>query len=218
MVELDFQEVFRSYGEIYNHILSIIYPAKKNTGFPERNLSVNFSKAYEQVMEKKNHDVISWFEFQFGEDDRYHVDLVLLDNTTKELFIVESKRFSNPNKKMEEIGQDINRIYSFKNELQEEQKIQEEKKSQEKQIRINMKEIKHIYGVILADVWLETPLKREIYGSYQNRSFVSDYINKMSNDVKKLDESYYCLDVVGKYNWIKNYKLVSFVWELTDKS
>ena len=212
MVELDFQEVFRSYGEIYNHILSTIYPAKKNTGFPERNLSVNFSKAYEQIMGNKNHDVVSWFEFQFGENDRYHVDMVLLDNTTKELFIIESKRFSNPNKKMEEIGEDIKRIHLFKNELIKEQKLQEE------QIRINMEEINHIYGVILADVWLETPLKREIYRSYQNNSFMRDFANKLKY-YGKLNESYYCLDVVGKYKWIdNNYKLVSFVWELTDES
>ena len=80
-----------------------------------------------------------------------------------------------------------------------------------------MEEITHIYGVILADVWLETPLKRDIYRAYQNKSFMSDFVNELSND-RKLDESYYCQDIVGKYEWLENYKLVSFVWELTDNS
>ena len=44
-----------------------------------------------------------------------------------------------------------------------------------------------------------------------------DFAKKLLYD-GKLNESYYCVDVVGKYKWIKNNKLVSFVWELTDKS
>ena len=204
MTNISIQEVFKSYEEIYEHILNSIYPSKGSTGFSERNLSVNFSKAYEQVAKNKKHDAVSWFEFQFGNKNRNHVDLVMLDNTSKELFIVESKRFSNPKRKMKEMGWDIERIYSLQNELNDQQH------------RINMNEINHVYGVILADVWLENPLKCSIYKSYINKSFLSDYANELDYD-GDLEESYFCQDVIGKEEWLKGYKLISFIWELKDK-
>ena len=90
-------DVFDRYAEQYSAILNKIYPSKGSTGFTERNLSVNFSKAYEDIAGKDS--AISWFEFQFGAKSRQHVDLVLLDYLSKELYIVEAKRFSNPTKK-----------------------------------------------------------------------------------------------------------------------
>lgn len=44
-------EVFENYKNNYVKIFDMIYPAKGNTGFPERNLSVNFAKAYEKMFE-----------------------------------------------------------------------------------------------------------------------------------------------------------------------
>lgn len=45
-------DVFGEYQGIYKKILGSFYPAKNSTGFQERNLSVNLSKAYEKVAEK----------------------------------------------------------------------------------------------------------------------------------------------------------------------
>ncbi|MCI7773417.1 MAG: hypothetical protein MR514_06100, partial [Succinivibrio sp.] len=99
------ESIFNLYKSRYLRIFEKIYPARNSTGFPERNLSVNFTKAYETYY--SNCDVISWFELQFGENDNYHLDAVVANYTTKEIFLVEAKRFSNPAKKKEEIKEDI---------------------------------------------------------------------------------------------------------------
>ena len=56
--------VFLRYGDMYREILNEIYPAKNRTGFSERNLSVNFSKAFEKIACESGQKAISWFEFQ----------------------------------------------------------------------------------------------------------------------------------------------------------
>nr|MCR5719802.1 hypothetical protein [Lachnospiraceae bacterium] len=55
-------KIMEEYKQIYEKIFKTMYPAKNSTGFPERNLSANYSKAYETV----NTNAITWFEFQFG--------------------------------------------------------------------------------------------------------------------------------------------------------
>jgi hypothetical protein len=45
-METQFNEIFDTYQKRYESILAILYPAKNNTGFTERNLSVNFANAY----------------------------------------------------------------------------------------------------------------------------------------------------------------------------
>ena len=55
-----FLDVFENYRYNYQRIFSILYPSKNSTGFTERNLSVNFANAYEQI----NPSAITWFEFQ----------------------------------------------------------------------------------------------------------------------------------------------------------
>ena len=85
------ESIFNLYKSRYLRIFEKIYPARNSTGFPERNLSVNFTKAYETYY--SNCDVISWFELQFGENDNYHLDAVVANYTTKEIFLVEAKGF-----------------------------------------------------------------------------------------------------------------------------
>ncbi len=191
------QETFDTYGRIYEHIFRELYPAKNSTGFPERNLSVNFSKAYEKVAEERNQNVVSWFEFQFGEKNNNHVDLVILNKTSKEFIIVESKRFSNPIKKIEEMGKDIQRIYALERELRTDND------------RIHIDEMEHVYGVILADVWLGPKMKDIIYDSYQSKSFISNFANELSW-FKDLKEDYY----ITEFSELSAYKLLSIVWRM----
>ena len=40
------QEVFINFEKEYQNVFSSFYPSLEGTGFQERNLSVNFSKAY----------------------------------------------------------------------------------------------------------------------------------------------------------------------------
>lgn len=67
-----FLDVFENYRYNYQRIFSILYPSKNSTGFTERNLSVNFANAYERI----NPSAITWFEFQFGENNNLHLSLI----------------------------------------------------------------------------------------------------------------------------------------------
>jgi hypothetical protein len=200
----NYDTVFSNYGDLYREILSCIYPAKNSTGFSERNLSVNFSKAFEKTACESGQKAISWFEFQFGERNNLHADAIIINWTTSEMLIVESKRFSNPNKKMQEIGRDIDRIYNLIEELKE-------CNSNNTNVRINISSIKHFYGVILADVWTETEYKEEILDSFDKECFLTSFKDSLSyhHDIKQVKYNHYSLnDIVG------NYHLVSLWWEL----
>lgn len=198
-------EIFDSYGFLYRKILDNIYPAKNSTGFPERNLSVNFSKAYESVALHNNQEAFTWFEFQFGKSNNLHVDAVIINNSTKELFVIESKRYSHPASKMKEIGEDIDRIYLFVDELKRE--------NDSDIFRIKVDLFEHIYGVILADVWSETPQKTDILQAYKDGMLLEKYSDDMKHlhDIKNVD---YDIQSFSDNEDVKKYHLVSFVWKL----
>lgn len=105
-----FLAVFENYRYNYQRIFSLLYPSKNSTGFTERNLSVNFANAYERI----NPSAITWFEFQFGENNNLHYDAVIIDTENKRLLLIESKRFSNPHTKIASIANDIDRIQNVK--------------------------------------------------------------------------------------------------------
>ena len=187
MIEM-LEQVFKNYKKIYNTILLDFdfYPSLGSTGFQERNLTVYFSKAFDETYGNQN--VISWFELQFGEKRNCHFDCVII--TKSEIFFVESKRFSNPNDKIESVSSDIERIQSF---------INEKFDSDERFMKYKNHDV---YGVILSDVWLETPVKKDIREQFINKSFFKQF--GLGN---------------GEYNVIdfdiyRGYSLLSFVWNL----
>lgn len=214
------REVFEYYREIYKTILSNIYPAKHSTGFPERNLSVNFSKAYETVAANAGETAVSWFEMQFGEKNNLHVDAVIINETVGDMLILESKRFNSPLKKAKQIVKDINRIYDFVLELQNENKQKKDI------IRIDLSKINHCYGIILADVWTETDIKKDILRSYiagledpcSKESFLNKYCINDFPDREFSDLAYDVCNMkdtfVRDYNYNK-YNLVSFIWKIS---
>lgn len=185
-------DVFEKYKKNYDRIFKVIYPAKNSTGFPERNLSVNFAKAYENVFD----NTVTWYELQFGIKNNRHIDAVIIDIKNKRIIFIESKRFSNPSKKVNEINDDIDRINSLKEELLN---------NSDKRIS-DIKTYK-FYGIILADIWLETKTKKEIFNEYKDKTFIK---NKYPSF--ELKELYY--DIREFNNIIDNYKLLSFLWKL----
>lgn len=194
--------VFDEYRNLYEHILERIYPAKNSTGFPERNLSVNFSKAYERIANANNEDAYSWFEFQFGERNNLHVDAIILNDTTHELIIVESKRYSNTEKKIREVGEDIDRIYEFSEEIRKED-------------RIPLYENEHIYGVILADLWKETNTKEQVLQAYDEKNFLKKYSEKLRNIHQPENEQYFTFLINGsRMRKAKPYYLLSILWQI----
>ncbi|MCM1523475.1 MAG: hypothetical protein NC120_03360 [Ruminococcus sp.] len=210
-MDIDRQDaVFKRYGSIYETILSNVYPAKNSTGFPERNLSVNFSKAYEASARIADETAFSWFELQFGENNRFHADAVIINKTVGDMLIVESKRFSDPAKKIKEIAEDIERIHDLITELKSENDCGI--------LRIDMSKINRCYGVILADVWTETQLKKDILDSYSSGvqdpesevSFLNKFCGDFIQDRKFSNLSYNVYNVKE----IRSYNLVSFLWQV----
>lgn len=190
-------EAFVLYQDIYRNILNNMYPAKGTPNFPERNMAINFSKAYETVALKKGHRACSWFEFPFGDKNNLTMDAVMVDPKGWELVVVEAKRYNNPLSKMQGVRKDIDRIYELVSELNNEE-------------RIDMNRIRHIYGVILADVWDETPMKHKIIEAYQNGQILEEYSAAMANEYRAegAESHAQCADEDLKYY------LVSMVWEV----
>ncbi|MCD8090596.1 MAG: hypothetical protein LUD81_08270 [Clostridiales bacterium] len=153
-------EVLNGFGEIYNRIFKNFYPSKGSTGFTERNLSVNFSKAYEKTAEKYGEEAFSWFELPFSENGRKHLDGVIVNVSLKEILLIEAKRYSDPPEKIPEILKDFLRITNTDWEYEF------EKDRSGKEAALKAKEYK-IFGLVIADVWLETKTKRNIYEFYK---------------------------------------------------
>jgi hypothetical protein len=137
-----FDETARRYAKIFKGY----YPAHGSTGFTERNLTNNFVSSLEKVHE----NCIPWFEAPIDVVNKKHIDAVVFAPDLKSSVMIESKRFNNPNAKMKEIFGDLDRIRNESNQATIEKGI--------KGFEISKK-----YGVLLADVWIETKLKKQIF-------------------------------------------------------
>jgi len=207
------KQIFIEYGKLYANLLEKIYPAKNSTGFAERNLSVNFAKAYEKMAEGNNQEIYTWYEFQFGEKNNLHVDAVIINETAKELLIIESKRYNNPQEKIKEVGKDIYRIQELVDELKRE--------NTEGIYRIKLNQMERCRGIILADVWAETDAKREILEAYtkgienhrDSGAFLKKYERTLGIDASEL-EVQYDVQSFKTIDAVKNYNLVSFWWDI----
>ena len=206
---MEIERILKQYKKNYSRIFESIYPSKNSTGFTERNLSVNFAKAYEQMYPQ----AFTWYEFQFGQNNNLHYDAIIINPQKKELIIIESKRFDKLPKKVNEVYEDINRINSFRTSY-----------FAEFAERIPSLANYAIKGVILADVWTETESKTKINESFQNRTFIENYFP----DLYKIQASwffngyYFNLDFstiksspVRDNRYIRDtYHLLGIVWDV----
>lgn len=199
-----FKTVFSEFRQNYIDILNVLYPSKNSTGFTERNLSVNFAKAYEQIVPTAH----TWYEFQFGTKNNLHFDAIIVDAARKELLIIESKRFSNPTKKMQEVKDDIIRINKASTVYRS-----------EFETRINGFEHYSIYGVVLADVWTENRNKIQIKNEFQNASILDAFSEESIISQEQLKS---CLCFVESfenrtpYEWVNtDYSLLGLVWKVS---
>lgn len=193
--------IFDKYQNLYAKIFKCMYPAKNNTGFPERNLSVNFSKAVEEVFPS----ACTWFEFQFGPKNNFHFDAVIVIPEVKTVLVVESKRFSNPAEKTRGIQNDMDRINMIKKAY-----------FSEFAERIPGFSAYTVCGVILADVWTETKRKEEIKQSFENGNFIETFLPSMEADHFHNGSYHVCgFEGVTDYQSLNNnYYLVSMMWEV----
>lgn len=159
----DFNSIISKFHDQYKRIFHYYYPAHGSTGFTERNLSVNFARAIETT----SSDTFAWYEVPLDRKIE-HFDAMVVNMAAKEIYIIESKRFTNPKKKLKEVAYDIQRITNKNN-----QHIVQKK--------LKMTDIEEytVYGVILADVWLETTPKKEIFKNW-NETFFNEFNEELS--------------------------------------
>ena len=140
------------------------------------------------------------FEFQFGEINNLHYDALIINPKLKVILLIESKRFSNPSKKLKEIDSDIVRICESTNQFRSDFD------------RIDDFDDYKVVGVVLADVWTESKQKSNILESFRNQTFLTEFIMpSVSSPV------YYVIDFnsTKKYEVIRDtYHLTSVVWNI----
>ena len=202
------EEVFINYEKEYQNIFSSFYPALESTGFQERNLSVNFSKAYEKTYPSDK--VFSWFELQFPNEDNenvYHFDCLIINITRNEIFFIESKRFKSVKRQEDRCKKDIERIEKY---------INDPKGFLYDKRFVDFLSFKK-YGLILADVWQESPGKINIYERFLNKEIFKEDVSSKKNILHKVIRFNYEENGI-RINPLKEskteYDLLAFVWEL----
>lgn len=209
---METNKIIAKYKENYNSIFEKIYPSKNSTGFTERNLSVNFAKAYESFYP----NAITWYEFQFGEKNNLHYDAIIVNHEHREIVVIESKRFSNLFKKITEVGADIERICDF-----------DKKYFEEFAERIPNLEQYSLIGVILADVWVESENKTALKNSFKESFFIQRYQEYFPRHIANQDSwflngQYFCKDFsditpvpLKRKNTIpEEYYLLGMIWDI----
>ncbi len=181
--------------EEYQKIFRNMYPAQDSTGFTERNQVFLFvNSLVRRLREAGDEDAIQWFELPL-ENKNKHIDGFVYSPKFKTVFYVEAKRINEQDKK-EEIRKDIKRIIEFSHD--------------HKKIFENHYEIFKVnkeYGIILADVWLETDWKKMVpawwSGEAGGNSF-QDYLQS-DNDIGSNWEN----STQRVMNFVEKYKSVS---------
>lgn len=160
-------EVFYEYKKVYQNIFCRIYPSTGRTGFTERNQTVNFSKAYEYVA--RYDACATWFEFEF--DTTNHYDAIIINNSRKEIILLEAKRLTSITQQIDSVLRDVKRIKDFPSKTLMDSRFS------------NMLDYK-VYGLILMDVWDETNSKREVpdWFKVEKGGFIDKKFGKTSED------------------------------------
>ncbi len=209
-------EVFDCYARQYTSILKYLWPAKGNTGFTERNLTCNFSKAYEKITLEKGKDAYTWFEFQFGDDNDQHYDAIIVNPTDKKIIVIESKRFNTQVSKIRSVNKDIHRITEFPDALKKEVLRNEVEK-----MRIYDFEKFEVWGMILADVWDEKrdgdkgDLRSKIADEFRDGTFLDHetQVEFNSSDLCGLKYKYISFE---HQEHAEKYRLLSFYWRVRE--
>jgi hypothetical protein len=144
------EKAFDGLHKRYCKILESYYPAHGSTGFTERNLTNNFIFSIENVLGENS---IFWFEAPIDIKKKKHIDAVAFDVKERSSFMVESKRFSNPEQKIREANNDISRMKDPRHYGLLEKNLRKVK-------------IEYRYAILLADVWQENEKKIKIYDQW----------------------------------------------------
>ena len=165
MVEFNMELCFEIYKNRYQELLRKYYPAHNSAGFTERNQSVNFVQSVNAIYPSS----FAWFEASLNIKPEQHMDAVIFVPETKSTLLIEAKRFSTPHNKLKDIAKDIGRL----NDSNHHQTVCIELKGEFQKCTQN------IFGIILADVWLENTMKNNIY-EFWGEDFLKKYETQCS--------------------------------------
>ncbi len=207
----EFQEICNIYKNRYVSIFRQLYPTSKKSGFTERNLSVNFAVAYENYSCQMKQNTVTWYEFQFGKKNNEHFDAIIINFSTREILIIESKRYNNMSKQLKAVNKDIGRIKLFPSiDLSRIPKLEQYK----------------LYGVILADIrtsqTTSVKLKKAIIEQYRKKVFVEKnkkvFTNCTDKDVFEYNVQNFrdCNTVLQEALICSDYYLLSMFWEINN--
>ena len=192
--------IITKFGEQYKNILANYYPAHGRTGFTERNLSVNFSRAIEFT----SADAFSWYEVPLS-NKKAHYDAMVVDKEDRNIYIIESKRFSNPPKKLREVAEDISRITDQSN-----------LDMVRKELKMPDKAEYTTYGVILADVWLETDQKEAIFSHWRSGTFFDQFKSELTIAPETMNRIVEPQWFICEFDEMKSYKLLVLAFRIAD--
>ncbi len=150
------EKIMNKYVERYDNILNVIWPSMGDNGFVERNQTVNFVVAYEATMDEE--EVYSWQEFQIANESskirNNHIDGLIMNVDSKEIFLIESKRFpkGSVKKKKRELVDDFHRIMK----LNIDERLRE--------LFLNKSYVSKfsVYGCLLYDLWDQTKTQKTL--------------------------------------------------------
>lgn len=202
-MQTNWDNIISHFHNQYKRILYYYYPAHESTGFTERNLSVNFARAVEST----SSNAFTWYEVPLDRKVE-HYDAMVVNVEAKEIYIIESKRFSVPLQKLREVGEDIQRITDKKNLAMV-----------RKELKLPDYQNYTVYGVIVADIWLEAKSKEKIY-QHWNNTFVDAYPDVLSatgvNNASIKSPQWFTrgFDSKDTFEQAEKYKLLVMIFEL----
>lgn len=219
MDEMRLNEVIRVYRDRYLDILSRIWPTLGSNGFNELNQTVNFMTAYEAVAAKKGEKITTWYEFQIhkGEKKNNRMDGLILNHTSKELYLIEAKRFSK-NKlddKKQDLGKNLLRIEDLDGNRRFDTTFFKGNESIDGYTQ---------YGVLLFDLWTEKSSQKDLLESWaaicQNPEWqkVTEFFKVSEDETAKHSSRAEMLPIFTEVNcadWEEkdySYYLGCFVW------
>lgn len=153
-----------AYSKRYSDILNKIWPTMGSNGFNEHNQTVNFMIAYETVAKKNNEQISTWYEFQIsnGKKRNNRIDGLIINHTTKELYLIESKRFylNNMNDTRHQLGNDFVRI----------EKLDLNSRFDDEGLFNNNESIAEykVFGILLFDLWTETKAQKDLLKEWKD--------------------------------------------------
>lgn len=190
-----FYAVAVEYENRFKRILDRIWPTIKSNGFNEHNQTTNFIAAYDKIAHENCETISIWYEFQIpnGNKRNNRIDGLIINHTTKSIYLIEAKRFSQNtvDKKRQELGEDICRIMDL------DIKSRFEGVFYEKETILDYS----VYGVFLFDLWTYSnnheseKLSLELWLQFckrHNMDSLSDffYLDATTTDrIKKVKES-----------------------------